>query len=53
MLQAAVELAKVEDRATRIAQDEQQARARLATANPIRPRPTMPRRRPATGKPRC
>jgi outer membrane protein TolC len=30
VLQAAVELAKVEDRATRIAQDEQQARARLA-----------------------
>lgn len=31
VLQAAVELAKVEDRATRIAQDEAQARARLAT----------------------
>lgn len=30
VLQAAVELAKVEDRATRIAQDEVQARARLA-----------------------
>lgn len=30
VLQAAVELAKVEDRATRIAQDEEQARARLA-----------------------
>jgi outer membrane protein TolC len=30
VLQAAVELAKVEDRATRIAQNEQQARARLA-----------------------
>ncbi len=30
VLQAAVELAKVEDRATRIAQSEQQARARLA-----------------------
>jgi outer membrane protein TolC len=29
VLQAAVELAKVEDRATRIAQDEEQARARL------------------------
>jgi outer membrane protein TolC len=31
VLQASVELAKVEDRATRIAQDEEQARARLAT----------------------
>lgn len=31
VLQAAVELAKVEDRATRIAQDEEQARTRLAT----------------------
>lgn len=31
VLQAAVELAKVEDRATRIAQDEDQARTRLAT----------------------
>jgi outer membrane protein TolC len=31
VLQAAVELAKVQDRATRILQDEQQARARLAT----------------------
>ncbi len=30
VLQAAVELAKVEDRATRIAQDEEQARSRLA-----------------------
>jgi outer membrane protein TolC len=30
VLQAVVELAKVEDRATRIAQDEEQARARLA-----------------------
>jgi len=30
VLQAAVELAKVEDRATRIAQDEEQARARLS-----------------------
>ena len=30
-LQALVELAKVEDRATRISQDEQQARAKLAT----------------------
>jgi outer membrane protein TolC len=30
VLQAAVELAKVEDRATRITQDEEQARARLA-----------------------
>lgn len=31
VLQAAVELAKVEDRAARIAQDEEQARTRLAT----------------------
>ena len=31
VLQASVELAKVEDRATRIAQDEEQARTRLAT----------------------
>jgi len=31
VLQAAVELAKIEDRATRIAQEEEQARARLAT----------------------
>lgn len=31
VLQASVELAKVEDRATRISQDEEQARARLAT----------------------
>ena len=31
VLQAAVELAKVEDRATRITQDEEQARTRLAT----------------------
>jgi outer membrane protein TolC len=31
VLQAAVELAKVEDRATRIAQEEEQARTRLAT----------------------
>jgi len=31
VLQATVELAKVEDRATRIAQDEDQARSRLAT----------------------
>ncbi|MBT8048312.1 MAG: TolC family protein [Xanthomonadales bacterium] len=31
VLQAAVELAKVEDRATRIAQDEERARTRLAT----------------------
>jgi outer membrane protein TolC len=30
VLQAAVELAKIEDRATRIAQDEEQARARLS-----------------------
>lgn len=31
VLQASVELAKMEDRATRIAQDEEQARARLST----------------------